>query len=79
VAGYRLNSSGLKKGSVMSSCEHNRVFRFHDRQEMGSLAEALRASQGVPGSVELMRMHTYRPTSFIQNPQCITYNTDIRS
>lgn len=53
-----MNSSGLKRGSVMGSCEQNRVFRFHDRQEMGSLAEALRASQGVSESVELMRLHT---------------------
>lgn len=64
---------------MMGSCEQNRDFRFHYRQEMGSLAEALRASQGVSGSVELMRLHTYRPTSCIQNPQCITYNTNTRS
>jgi len=63
----------------MGSCEHNRVFRFYDRQEMGSLAEALRAFQGVSGYVELMRLHTYRPTSCIQNPQCVTYNTNTRS
>jgi len=63
----------------MGSYEHNQVFRFHDRQEMGSLAEKLRASQGVSGSVELMRLHTYRPMSCIQIPQYITYNTDTKS
>ena len=44
---------------------------------MDSLAEELRASQGVSGFVELMRLHTY--TSCLQNPQGITYNTDTGS